>query len=70
MKELILSECPRAPEANITAMYGDNREETVAFADEIKQALGVDEIPISLLPSAILVHAGPKVIAVSFFVAE
>ncbi len=70
MKEIILAECPQSPEAHLTVMHGDNVDEALAFADELKQALGIPEIPIYLLPSAILVHAGPKVFGVSFFVQE
>lgn len=67
MKEIIESECPRNGEAHIAVMYGDNKDETVAFAEELKKGLGIDDIPFYLLPSAILVHAGPKVFGVSFF---
>lgn len=67
VKELVQSECPHGLDALITVMYGDDREEAEAFAEEIKKDLGFIEIPIYLLPSAILVHAGPGTMAVSFF---
>lgn len=67
MKEIIETECPRGPEAFITVMYGDNKDEAEAFANELKKSMGIEEIPLYLLPSAILVHAGPKVFGVSFF---
>lgn len=67
MKEIIESECPRGPEALVTVMYGDNKEEAESFAEELKKGMGIEEIPLYLLPSAILVHAGPKVFGVSFF---
>jgi len=70
MKEIIEAECPRNSEAHVTIMHGDNADEAAVYANELKQALGVGEVPLYLLPSAILVHAGPKVLGVSFFVAE
>ncbi len=68
IKELVHTECPRNEEAFITVMYGDAKDEAVAFAEDLKTELGFSEIPVMWLPSAILVHAGPGTMAVSFFV--
>lgn len=68
VKELVLSECPRSPESRITVMYGDGKEEATAFAEDLKRELGFAEIPMFLLPSSFLVHAGPGTMGVSFFV--
>lgn len=67
LKEIIRDECPCKPESCITIMYGDNKVEAEAFANDLKQGLGFEDIPLYLLPSAILVHAGPNVFGVSFF---
>ncbi len=67
LKEIIAEECPARPQSFLTVMYGDNKDEAEAFAAELKQNLGIPEIPLYLLPSAILVHAGPNVFGVSFF---
>lgn len=68
MAEIIKSEFPLKTDSHIAMMYGDNKEETEAYAEELKKGLGIDDIPLFLLPSAILVHAGPKVFGVSFFI--
>ncbi len=66
IKEIIEADCPHKPEAHLTVMYGDNKEEAVNFANEFKKCMNID-VPLYLLPSAILVHAGPNVYGVSFF---
>lgn len=68
VKELVVSECPHTPEAHITVMYGDGKDEAIAFAEDLKRELGFTEIPIYLLPSSFLVHAGPSTMGISFFI--
>ncbi|GAP14759.1 EDD domain protein, DegV family [Longilinea arvoryzae] len=67
LKEIIRTECPTTSESYITVMYGDNKDEAETFANDLKQGLGFRDIPLYLLPSAILVHAGPNVFGISFF---
>jgi DegV family protein with EDD domain len=70
LKEIIENECPRGPEAHLCVMYGETDTEARQFAEELSSLLGIPEIPIYRLPPAILVHAGPGSIAISYFVAE
>ncbi len=70
LKEIVLEDCPRGPEAFITVSHCDAEAEAKSVADEFSQALGIKDIPIYILPPAIVVHAGPKAIAVSYFVAD
>ena len=70
MREVVLSDCPRDPEAHLCVMHGDAEEEAKQVARELGSMLGIpaEEIPIYDLTPAILVHTGPGVIAVSYFV--
>lgn len=67
LKELIYHQCPHGPKAHLSLMHGGNIEEATNFAEELSQKLGIPHIPIYYLPPAIMVHAGPGIIAVSFF---
>lgn len=67
LKELVYAECPRHDGALLSIMHGDVPEEAQALADEFKDQLGISNLRIYDLPPAILVHAGPGVIAVSYF---
>ncbi|MHC1784835.1 MAG: DegV family protein [Anaerolineaceae bacterium] len=70
LKEIIQTDCPRSPEAYLSVMYGEAEEEARQFAAELSALLGIKDIPIYRLPPAILVHAGPGSLAVSYFTAE
>ncbi len=71
LKEVVLSDCPRDPDAHLCVMHGDAEELAHSLSAELGGILGipVNEIPIYDLTPAILVHAGPGVIAISYFVA-
>jgi fatty acid-binding protein DegV len=42
-------------------------QDALFFREELINIIGVSEVPIFNLPPAIVVHAGPGVVAVSFF---
>jgi DegV family protein with EDD domain len=69
--EIILSECPKGTDAMLAVNHADAEKEANELASFFAKALGikVEDIPIYELPPAIVVHAGPGVIAVNFFVA-
>jgi len=69
LKELVYSDCPTNDESYLTVMHGDAQEEALRLAEEFRQRLGLTRVPICDLPPAILVHAGPGVIGVSYFTA-
>lgn len=66
--EIISEECPHDSESLIAIGQGNAQIDAQQLADQIKNALGVTQVPIYDMPPAILVHAGPGVICVSFFV--
>lgn len=68
LHEMILAECPRNPESHFCVMHGGAPVEAQALAKEYSELLGLPEVPVISAPPAILVHSGPGVLAVSFFV--
>ena len=71
MKEVILEDCPRSPDAHLCIMQGDAEQEARALTSEFAAELGVpvESIPVYEMTPAILVHSGPGVLGVSYFVA-
>jgi len=65
--ELVLSDCPKGSDSHLGLMQGDAMEDALALAEDFKQNLGISNIPIFFLPPAILVHAGPGAIGISYF---
>ena len=65
--ELVKAECPPTPESNLSIFQADALQDALFFKGELIKLVGVADVPISNLPPAIVVHAGPGVIAVSFF---
>jgi DegV family protein with EDD domain len=70
LKEIILTDCPRDPSSHLSIMHGDSEDVARQCAEDLGAQLGIppSEIPIYDLTPAILVHSGPGVIAISYFV--
>lgn len=69
LAEIVREECPRSADAHLCVMQADAREEAQALAADLKDLLRLPGVPVYELPPAIVVHAGPGVMAVGFFVA-
>jgi DegV family protein with EDD domain len=69
LKELILAECPRTPEAHLSVMHADALEDANRLRTELSAALGIKDIPLYSVGPAITTHAGPGTLAVGFFAA-
>jgi DegV family protein with EDD domain len=67
LEELVVADCPQGNNSHMTISHIENDTEANMLASDFRQALGISEIPIYVIPSAIIVHGGPKVLAVSFF---
>ncbi len=65
--ELVKNECPHSNESNLALLEADAMDDAIELRDSLRQELNIDEISISDLPPAIIVHAGPGVLAASFF---
>jgi fatty acid-binding protein DegV len=70
LKEVVLENCPKNSGALLSIMHGDSEDIAQQCAEELSSLLAIplSEIPIYDLTPAILVHSGPGVIAISFFV--
>jgi len=66
--EIVEEQCPRTPEAHLCVMQADALEEARELASGLEASAGITGIPIYELPPAIVVHGGPKAMAVGFFV--
>jgi DegV family protein with EDD domain len=69
LRELVLDECPRSADAHLCVMHADAEAEAHSLADEFAAALGLSQVPVYLVPPAIVVHGGPGVLAAAFFTA-
>ena len=67
--EIIEEECPKSPEGHLSIMQADAVDEANMLAEDLKTRMNLPSIPIYELPPAIVVHGGPGVMAVGFFVA-
>jgi DegV family protein with EDD domain len=67
LAEIVVENVPRGEGSHLMVMHADTPEQAHQFASALKSALSLPDIPISVLPPAIIVHAGPGVLAVSFF---
>ncbi|MGQ9466526.1 MAG: DegV family protein [Anaerolineae bacterium] len=68
LRELVLEECPPTPESHLAVMHADAEATARELADHFAAQLGIPDIPIYELPPAIVTHAGPGTLAVSYFV--
>jgi DegV family protein with EDD domain len=69
LKELILSECPRSPEARLNVMHADAASDADQLQAELSAALGTTNIPMYSVGPAITTHGGPGIVAAGFFAA-
>ncbi len=66
--EIVEEQCPKGLEAHLCVMQADAMEEAEALAADLRSRMNLSSIPIYELPPAIVVHGGPGVLAVGFFV--
>jgi len=65
--ELVMEECPKSPGGHLCiSQEGAPKEDIDFLVDAFKKNLGLKDIPLYGLPPAILTHAGPGTIAVSY----
>jgi DegV family protein with EDD domain len=65
--ELVKSECPHNENSHLAIFQAAAVEDALALRAEFSEIMNLDSIRITKLPPAIIVHAGPGVVAVSFF---
>jgi DegV family protein with EDD domain len=67
LQEIVIAACPHGKESFISIAHVEAENEAAELVLYFKKALGVEDIPIYEAPPAIVVHGGPKILAVSFF---
>jgi len=67
LHELVIEFYPKDGEGFLTIMHGDAEDEAKKLGQDLGDLLGISNIPIYPLPPAVLVHAGPGVLAASCF---
>jgi len=65
--ELVKEECPPKAESYLSILEADSMEDALLLKKEFQDSLMLNSIQIANLPPAIIVHAGPGVVAASFF---
>ncbi len=68
LKEIVIEQCPRSPEARLCVMHADDLDEAQRLAGDLKSALGFAHVPIYSVGASITTHAGPGTLGVGFFV--
>ncbi len=65
--ELITEDCPKSTDAHLCISQEGAPDEDISFlVENFKKNLGLSEIHLYSLPPAILTHAGPGAIAISY----
>jgi DegV family protein with EDD domain len=67
MAELVTTQCPHNTSSQLTVFQADAMEDAIKLRAGFADFINIDTVRITKLPPAIIVHAGPGVVAVSFF---
>ena len=65
--ELVCEKLATVTDPHLCLMHIDAEDEALALRRDLSARLKIKDIPIYLLPPAIVVHAGPKALAIGFF---
>jgi DegV family protein with EDD domain len=66
--EIVEEQCPKGPESHLCVMQADAMEEAEVLAADLRARMNLTSIPVYELPPAIVVHGGPGVMGIGFFV--
>jgi len=67
LKLLVEKECPRTADAWLSVSHCEALDTATKMAREFEDKLGFKDIPIYEVPPAIVVHGGPNIISVSYY---
>jgi DegV family protein with EDD domain len=67
--EVVEQECPKDPASHLCVLQADAPEAAGLLAADLRSRMNLNEIPIYELPPAIVVHGGPGVMGIAYFVA-
>jgi DegV family protein with EDD domain len=66
--EIVEEQCPKSAEAHLCIMQADAKKEAEELGVELRSRMGLSSIPMYELPPAIVVHGGPGLLGIGFFV--
>ncbi len=67
MVELVKENCPHNKNSHLAIFQAEAMEDALTLRGEFSEFMSLDSIRITKLPPAIIVHAGPGVVAASFY---
>ena len=67
LMEIVGEQVKASTDPHLCVMHVEAQEDAKALADTLSSNLNISSIPLYELPPAIVVHAGPKTLAVGFF---
>jgi DegV family protein with EDD domain len=67
LEEIVEAQCPKSIESHLAVIQVAADDEARELANNLKNSMGLPEVPIYELPPAIVVHGGPGTIGVGFF---
>ena len=67
LKEMVIEQCPRSPEARLSVMNADEVEAAQRLARVFEAGLGLEHVPVYNMGASITTHGGPGILAVGFF---
>jgi DegV family protein with EDD domain len=70
LQELVLHEFPHEGEGHLSIMHAGAEEMAEFLAADLAMKLDIEHVRVCQLPPAIVVHAGPGVLAAGYFVEE
>jgi DegV family protein with EDD domain len=65
--ELVREQCPPAPASHLCVMHADLEDDARRLAGELRELMGLGDVPVYPLGAAITTHGGPGVLGVGFF---
>jgi DegV family protein with EDD domain len=67
LKQMVIEQCPRSPEARLSVMNADEVEAAQQLARVFEAGLGIEHVPVYNMGASITTHGGPGILAVGFF---
>jgi len=67
LKQLVADQIARRDDGCLCVMHSANFDEAQALADELAATLGIANVPVRLMPPAVVTHGGPGILGVAFF---
>jgi DegV family protein with EDD domain len=70
LKEIVIEQAAPGNSSYLSVMHAGVPEQGKGLADELAALTGLELVPIFNVPPAIVVHAGPGILGVAFFMGE